>query len=369
MEDLRWDNSAHEALSNGPFRTVTAPLMPKYAPDSDRREIEYPFPYPFHAVDPNPWPPISFDWNGIPITVYRPLGAITSHDTSVQTGNEQADAYCTVIRLSTPPTFQLSTDDGWRIIKRLLEWIRVKGRHYWLLHGNAGFGAAYRGTLFVREGRQISYQNVALYGPNVIVNPLSSELWSSMAFELQTNAELPLADSIYCDSLLSIVAGDILKALLEAGVAMEVALTRLLVDVSTSMPASSAKASFIRKDGDRHAFGKKLGEWTKNLGLEPVESFTFKGAPPKWHATALELYKLRNGVAHAGQVGTSGTFHEVVNAMFSAGALLEYCRSQRKRLGLPVFSMPANTSPWQHVRLCHDGHISIASELKTAPLA
>ena len=150
-------------------------------------------------------------------------------------GNEQADAFCTVIRLSTPSTFQLSTDEGWRIIKRLLEWIRVKCRHYWLLQGIAGFGAAYRGTLFVRDGNQISYQNVALYGPNVVVNPLSLELWSSMAFELETKAELPLADSIYCDSLLSIAAG----------VAMEVALTRLLVDVSAAQPSSPAKISFM----------------------------------------------------------------------------------------------------------------------------
>jgi|ERR1035437_4425800 hypothetical protein len=129
MDDLRWDNPAHEPLSNGPIRTVTAPLLPKYVLTSDRREIEYLFPFPFHAVDPNPWPPISFVSNGIPITIYRPLGAITSHDTSVQMGNEQADAYCTVIRLSTPPTFQPSTDDSWRIIKRLLEWVRVKCRH------------------------------------------------------------------------------------------------------------------------------------------------------------------------------------------------------------------------------------------------
>jgi hypothetical protein len=190
-----------------------------------------------------------------------------------------------------------------------------------------------------------------------------------MAFELETDAELPLADSIYCDSLLSIVAGDVLKALLEAGVAMEVALTRLLVDVSTTQPSSPAKASFIRKDGDRHPFGRKFSEWTEKLGLDPIGSFTFDGAPPKWHETALELYKLRNGVAHGGQVGISSTFHEVVKAMFSAGALLQYCRSQREQLGLPVFSMPANISPWQQVMLCHDAHFSIASGLITAVLA
>jgi hypothetical protein len=361
MEDLRWENPAHEPLSNGPIRTVTGPAQLTYAFDSDRREMEYLLAFPFHIVDPSSWPPIEIEKNGIPITIHRPLTAVTTHKSGIQFGNEEADAYCTVIRLSTPVRFEISPDDGWEIVKRLLEWIRVKCRHYWLLHGITGFGATYRGTLFVRDGKTVSQQNLAMYGPNVIVNPLTRDLWLSITSELQYDIELPLADSIYCDSLVSIVAGDTMKALLEAGVAMEIALTKLLVDVSLTGPSSAAKSNFKRNEGDRHPFGKKLCEWTKKLGLQEIETFTFEGIPPTWDVTVRELYKLRNGVAHGGYIGVGANFHEVIKSMFAASALLQYCRIQRLRLGLSVYSMPSDITPWQQVRLCHDGRMKIVS--------
>ncbi len=198
------------------------------------------------------------------------------HGTGAQMGNEEADAYCTIIRLSTPCSYHLSSDEGWTIVKRLLEWIRVKCRHYWLLHGINGFGATYRGTLVTRDGTNISQQNIAMYGPNVIVNPLTPEIWATLLLEMNSNAELPLGDSLFCDALLSIVAGDTTKALLEAGVAMEVALTQLLVDVAVSSPPSPAKTNFIKNEGDRQPFGKKLIEWTKKLALEDVGTFSFR---------------------------------------------------------------------------------------------
>lgn len=366
MEDLRWDNPAHMPLSNGPIRTVTGPGQLTHALDSDRREMEYLLAFPFHAVDPNPWPPLQFTSNGVPVTIRRPLGAIAMHSTEAQMGNEEADAYCTIVRLSTPASYHLSSDEGWKIVKRLLEWIRVKCRHYWLLHGINGFGATYRGTLLTREGMSISQQNIAMYGPNVIVNPLTAEIWASLLPEMQTNTELPLSDSLFCDALLSIVAGDTTKALLEAGVAMEVALTQLLVDVALTSPPSPAKANFIKNEGDRQPFGKKLNEWTTTLALEDVKVFSFKGIPPNWHVTVRELYKLRNGVAHGGRSASSSI--DAVKSMFAAGTLLEYCRSQRLRLGLNVFSMPTNSSPWQQIRFCHDGHMSVTSNIVAGTL-
>jgi hypothetical protein len=130
MDDLCWDNPAHMPMSNGPIRTVTAPGQAEYILNSDRWAMEYLLAFPFHAVDPNPWPPIKLLSKGIPITIDRPIGTIANHGTEVQMGNENADAYCTIIRLSTPTAFQLYPDDGWKISKRLLEWIRVKCRHY-----------------------------------------------------------------------------------------------------------------------------------------------------------------------------------------------------------------------------------------------
>lgn len=251
-------------------------------------------------------------------------------------------------------------------VKRLLEWIRVKCRHYWLLHGINGFGATYRGTLVTRDGTNISQQNIAMYGPNVIVSPLTPEIWATLLLEMNSNAELPLGDSLFCDALLSIVAGDTTKALLEAGVAMEVALTQLLVDVAVSFPPSPAKTNFIKNKGDRQPFGKKLTEWTKKLALEDVGTFSFKGIPPNWYVTVGELYKLRNGVAHGGRA--SSNYADVVKSMFAAGTLLEYCRLQRLQFGLCVFSMPPNSSPWQQIRFCHDASISTQSNVVAATL-
>jgi hypothetical protein len=64
---------------------------------------------------------------------------------------------------------------------------------------------------------------------------------------MQEDIEVPIEDSLYWDALLSIVAGDSVKALLEAGVAVEVALTKLLVDVSTSLLLTPSKNRFIKK--------------------------------------------------------------------------------------------------------------------------
>ena len=332
-----------------------------YALDSDRSEMEYLLPFPFHAIDLNPWPAISFLSNGVPVTIYQPIGTIAKHSTTIQMGNEEADAYCTVIRVSRPNSYELASDEGWLIVKRLLEWIRVKCRHFWLLHGINGFGAAYRGTMFSREGNAITQQNLAMYGPNVIVNPITAGIWATLVTEMGQNTEVPIEDSLYCDALLSIVAGDSVKAMLEAGVAIEVALTKLLVDVSTSSPLTSSKKSFIKKEGDRHPFGKKLTEWTRVLGLESIETFGDHGNMPNWHLVVRDLYKLRNGVAHAGaNPGIDWT--DVVKKMFAAGALLEYCRVQRIRLGLDTFSMPAGSRPIDQVRYCHNAHISTSSQ-------
>jgi hypothetical protein len=366
-DGIDWNNPSHMPLSNGPIRTVNGPAQPTHALDSDRSEMEYLLPFPFHATDPNPWPAICFLSKGIPITIYRPIGTTARHSTPIQMGNEEADAYCTVIRVSRPSSFELSSDDGWLVVKRLLEWIRVKCRHYWLLHGINGFGAAYRGTMFSKEGNTITQQNLAMYGPNVIVNPITKEIWATLAAAMQEDIEVPIEDSLYCDALLSIVAGDSVKALLEAGVAVEVALTKLLVDVSTSLPLTPSKNSFIKKDGDRQPFGKKLTEWTRVLGLESIETFADHGNMPNWHVVARDLYKLRNGVAHAGANPGIG-WADAVQKMFAAGSLLEYCRAQRIRSGLAGFSMPSGMRLIDQVRYCHNAHISTTSQKLVAVL-
>jgi hypothetical protein len=329
--------------------------------------MEYLVPFPFHASDSGAWPPLEFTSNGVPLTVRRPYGSIEKHATSIQSGNEEADAYCTVVRVSHPNKFNFHPDEGWKIVRLLLAWIRVKCRHYWLLHGINGFGAAYRGTLFSRQGTRITYQNLAMYGPNVIVNPLTPDLWMTMKNEMAAASDPPIEDGLFCDALLSIVAGDLMKALLEAGVAAEVALTKLLVEVSQSHPVTSAKRDFTNNGGDRHSFGKKLSEWTRKLGLEPVDRFLFPNMNQDWSRQVGELYKLRNGVAHGGN-NPGANHNEVVGLMFAANTLLEYCRIQRLHQDLPTFTMPPGTSPAHQIRMCHDACISTSSSEVVADL-
>jgi len=357
-----WSNPSNEPLSNGPIRVVTGPVQAKFALDSDRWEMEYLFPFPFHAVDPSPWQPLDFEWNGTPVTLYRPVPTFGHQVATGQSGNEAFDAYCTMIRVACPNSAALNPNEGWRIALRLLEWIRIKCRHYWLLHGINGFGAAYRGTLFTRQGHQITQQNLAMYGPNVIVNPLTREIWETLAKEMEEGSETPIEDALYCDALLSIVAGNLTKALLEAGVAAEVALTRLLVDVATSSPSTPGKKSFLRDQGDRNSFAKKLTQWTRTLNLDPIDVFTAPNAPPDWLTKVKDLYQLRNGVAHGSSRG-SADYLEVVRHMFAANALLEYVRVQRLKLGLKTYTMPAATTPAEQIRLCHNAHLSASSNI------
>jgi hypothetical protein len=365
--EVDWGNPSYEPLSNGPIRVVTGPVQAKFALDSDRWEMEYLLPFPFHTVDHSQWNPLNFMWNGTPVTIYRPAATFGHQQATGQSGNEEFDAYCTMIRVSRPNDVELSPDEGWKIAKRLLEWIRVKCRHYWLLHGINGFGAAYRGTLFTRQGHQITQQNLAMYGPNVIVNPLTREIWETLAQEMEEDSEPPIEDALYCDSLLSIVAGNLTKASLEAGVAVEVALTRLLVDVAGSLPPTPAKKSFVRKQGDRDSFGKKLADWTRALALDSVDTFTFPDAPPDWLTKVRALYQMRNGVAHGGGIGSS-SYHEVVQHMFAANTLLAYVRVQRLTLGLKTYTMPVDTSPAQQIRFCHDACISASSSVLSGML-
>jgi len=60
-----WNNPTNEPLSNGPIRVVTGPVQARFALDSDRWEMEYLLPFPFHAVDPVALaaPPLQVEWH------------------------------------------------------------------------------------------------------------------------------------------------------------------------------------------------------------------------------------------------------------------------------------------------------------------
>lgn len=361
-DDARWGDPDFLPLSNGPIRVVTAPIVPRSMIDQDGRVIEYLLSWPMHIIDNSIWKRIEFIVNGIPISIQRPIPATAQYEPEGRLGNESPEAFCTIIRVRTPLGAELSTDDGWRVVESLLLWIRVKCRHYWLLHGMTGFGAVYRCSILTRNGKRLFQKNVSTYGPNVIVRPLTEALWLSIQDELEADTEIPLADSIYCDALLSIVAGDQMKALLEAGVAAEVAITQLLLEVSDCPPDSPAKKNF-RKTGDFDRFKKKLTEWPQLLGLEAADSFKFQGMPADWVTTVQNLYKLRNGVAHGGKIKTAAPANTLTAAIFAVSTLLQYCREQRSRVGLPSYSMPSGSSIYEQIVMYHDGFVSTNSGL------
>jgi hypothetical protein len=361
-ENTVWGAPEQAFLTNGGIRIVDAPVVPQYMPDSDGEVIEYLLSFPMHIVDHLDWKPIEYIADGVFISIQRPIAISTPYRPEMRFGNEGVEAFCSIVRLKTPPGVGLGYHEGWKIVERLLDWIRVKCRHYWLFHGSAGIGALYRGTVFMREGRKLKLQNMASYAPGVVVRPLTEELWLSIREELVSSAEVPLADTIYCDALLSVAGRNEMKALLEAGVAAEVAITQLLVEASSMEPDSQSKAEFRVTDGDYLPFKKKLTEWPQRLGLESPTDFTFPGMPSAWVQKVQELYRLRNGVAHAGKLKSTKSSTYVGAYIFAANALLEYCRAQRFRVGLRNYSLPPGSNAFEQTLVCHSGFMTADSQ-------
>ncbi|HKZ52434.1 MAG TPA: hypothetical protein VJ085_04045, partial [Candidatus Acidoferrales bacterium] len=170
-------------------------------------------------------------------------------------------------------------------------------------------------------GNRIDQRNFATYGPNLVVRPLSRELWNTLSDEVARQCEPPVSESIFCDGLVSLVAGDQLKALLELGVACEIELTRLLDDVARIPPDLAAKSEYIERESPWPKFSEKLEVWPEKLGLERSEVFTLPGLPRDWVDTVKDLYKLRNSVAHSGKLISTASSTSVSMYLFAANAL------------------------------------------------
>src|SRR5215471_351057 len=107
------------------------------------------------------------------------------------------DAFCSFVSVgcafdSTSPNYP-SASELWRVVERLCEWIRVKCRHYWLLHGQAGFAATFHASVLTQQGNVISQRNAVGYGRNLVILPLDRDLWISLEAELNSNFEPPVS--------------------------------------------------------------------------------------------------------------------------------------------------------------------------------
>ncbi len=360
MHDPRWDNPQHIPLSNGAMRAATPPSPPNFRFAQDGRLIEFLLPFPMHIVNGSQWPALECKAGGRPVLIQKPVPVVQPYEPPDRIGNESPDAFCSIIRVD-----QRHESNGaytkpaevWPLVEALLSWIRVKARHYWLLHGQAGFGAVYRGSVLTQEGQRIEQQNVATYGRNLIVRPLDESLWVSIRNELTGTVEIPVSESIFCDALISAVAGDEMKAVLELGVAVEIEITQLLANVSIAPPDTPKKREFIAKDGDWDKFATKLQHWPQDLGLQEAALFNRPGIPKDWVTVLKELYSFRGSVAHSGKLRAGATAKNVSAYIFAANALFEYCREQRAIARIPDYSYPSSRRPYDQLVSFKEGEI------------
>ncbi|MBZ5628640.1 MAG: hypothetical protein LAO06_07220 [Acidobacteriia bacterium] len=266
-------------------------------------------------------------------------------------GTETPDAYCTLLRVACE--FDNSRPypeprELWAQVKSVLEWVRVKARHYWVLHGQTGFGSVSRGSVLSQHGKKIQMSNFATYVPVVIVKPLSQELWQTISDDLATGIEPPVCEALFCDALLSAAAGEDLNAVLQLGVAAEIAITRLLMDAAGMPPTNPQKRKFLA-NGDWDKFHVKLEDWPSKLGLQSAKSFHPKGVMKDWVDVVKQLYRFRGAVAHSGRIPLTLLIKDIASYAFATNALIRYCREQRTRLGVPVYSYPAGQLPFDQL--------------------
>jgi len=362
MNDPRWNDPNKVPISNGPISVVTSPTQFQFKLAEDGEYVEFLLPYPMHVVDGAAWKSLECSINGKQVFIERPIPIQSRYEPQGRLGNESPDAFCSIVRVKCPASTPSCPQPAeiWPVVEHLLSWIRVKARHYWLLHGQAGFGASYRGSLFNQNTTQLSQINFAAYGPNLIVLPLTESIWLTLAADLAAGSEPPVSESLFCDALLSATAGDDVKAVLEMGVAVEVELSLLLGELSQSSPATQGKTDYAKR-GDRHKFIPKLEGWPQKMGLEAASSFTMTGLYSGWVDIVKELYDLRGSVAHSGRLRPGVSARDISAYLFAGNALFAYCRAQRKKSGLPAFSYPDGQDPYSQLYVFRDGVMSYVS--------
>ena len=362
-----WKKPGTVRITNGPIRTITEPKATHRTIGQDAQVIEFLLPLPTFILDPQPWDPLRCSFGDTLVFVQKPFTSMKPCEPDGRLGNESVDAFCTVLRMATPfePTKNYPKPaDLWPLVTSLLSWMRVKARHYWIMHGQDGFGFSYRGSVLDQRGTRVGLQNFMTYGRSVIVRPLSREIWSSLEFEVSEKCDVPAAESLFCDALVSAITGEALKAALELGVAAEVGLTRLLADAANQAPTNPAKRKFIA-NGEWDKFTDKLDHWPGRLGMQSPKSFKAENISKHWIDEVKELYRYRGSVAHSGRTQMKKNIAVYIHA---TNALLGYCREQREQTSLPIYTYPAGISAFQQIEAVTDAVLSSESPMVFADL-
>jgi hypothetical protein len=312
--------------------------------------IEYLLPYPTHIVDSGPWEALQTSVGSVAVTIERPATVPIETPVPGAFCNDAADLFCTVIRVLVPNATGYSTleKEVYGVVRLMLQWLRILGRQYWVLHGSTGVSAYYRGAIFSCAGRNLSQENFATYDKTVLVRPLPIEAWDAIRKNSALRRPIPVSESIFCDALMSVASRDDVKALVELGLAAEVELTRLLGSAAASRPHDKAAADFLRRKERRmDKFQWKLETASVALGLGDPATFSLADGPTGWKEQLLLLYKFRGSVAHSGQavVFDGGrdrviTDGEVTSFIFAVEALFHWAAEQRRQLSLTEYDQP-----------------------------
>lgn len=359
--DDRWNDPTKTPASNGPLAVTIPPVAPNFALAGDGQLVEFALSYPMHVVDTNEWPPITCKLTSTTVRIYKPIPIHTPYQPKEMMGNEPPDTFCSLIRVGCdfePSGFYPTAADLWPLVERLCEWIRIKCRHYWLLHGQAGFAATLHASVLTQGQNTISQKNVVAYGQNLIVLPMDLALWQSIETELISNTDPPVSEALFCDALVSAFGGDDIKAILEMGVAAEVEITDLLAAAANAPPVTREKKKFLKQ---QPRFVPKLREWPQKLGLDAADGFTQTGFPRAWVDSACELYRFRNSVAHSGKLKSTNPMQHLSSYIYAVNALLAYSRSQRLKFSLHHYSYPAGLEPFGRIWFYHDGVVAAES--------
>lgn len=370
MRDNRWSHPNKIPVSNGPYAQVTPAHVPRFRLAGDGQTIEFLVSFPIHIVDDQPWAPLECKLGNRIVSIQKPLSVAHGYEPPGRIGNQVPDAFCSIIRVHCACNAREQAypkpSELWSIVEKLLRWMRVKARHYWLLHGYTGFDSVCRGSVLVQEASQIGQCNFAIYGSKLIVRPLEQELWLTFTNEINSGAEPPASESVFCDALISAVTGDESKAILELGVAAEIEITRLLADVSSTPPRTQQKAKFAAK-GERDKFYEKLTVWPKKLGLQEIHSFDPTGRFKNWTDLVVELYKLRGSVAHSGKLVSDGG-QPVASYLIATNVLFDYSREQRRTAGVPIYSYPGTRRPSEQIVAFTDEGLSSETNMAIGPI-
>lgn len=287
-------------LANGGLKITTPPFPPRIVFEDDGQLVEYVFPFPIYLEDAGTWPPVRINVGGKTAQIQKPIAACLSVPLQQTLGNDSMALHYTIVRAFVPhppiPEYLI-----YQQLVKCLEWLRILGRQYWIFHGSIGRSPFCNAACFETNSARHSQTNIVHAGQTVIIKPLTKTVWESIEQQISANCVLPVAESIYCDALISTSLQDDVKALTELGMAAEIELTQLHEDIlPTADPHDASEyAKQQKKNGDR--FEWKFKDGSQLLKMSDAGQFVPIDGPSGWSSDLLALYRSRNKAIHLGR--------------------------------------------------------------------